>query len=745
MLGTATGIQLLQGEYDTVDLSPDFTPVLPGTDYTADCWHGNSPDLNPANDTASGTFEVANIDVAVLEILAPAGQVPINTTVYPRVTLYNAGSFAASFSLYFEIDDLSDGGTEVPAALSVGAPDNSGLGIGEQAAPVDAISGSTEEGKADAIVFSTTQGFSVGPGETLDVQFAAPWTATPAGNFHARTHHSLANDTDRSNDTGDMDFEVTQGGNVDIGVTQILQPGAYVQLNTDIIPTATWRNYSSTDESSFTAWFLLESPTLGWFYAESEPVTLAAGEEVTLTFPTHNVAEDSGNWTARCSTVASGDPNPGNDVLNRPFTVGDRPDWPEGWHEAKPMPGVSPVKRGGWLALHGDGTIYATKGNKTYEYYRYYPLADSWSRMADMPLGEKYPDKGSKGISDGEQYIYATKGKNTLEFYQYNTMTDSWVRSTDVPEGPRRKKVKGGTDFAWVPADSMTDAMGDAYMLKGYYTEFYKFSPETSTWTPLTDAPIGLKAKYDKGSWIVYDGDNTIYTHKAKYYDRINFVHEFYKYDIAGDSWSTLAGMPLYGLHSGRIKKKKAKDGGAGAWFNNYIYALKGGNTQQFWMYDVAMDTWTESDTIPTIGSTGKKKRVKYGADLVHWGGGAFFALKGNKTNEMWRYMLPTAMAPRPARSGIMGGVVKAGRLGMTIAPNPLSGGYATVRYVLPKAGPATISVFDVTGRSVVKRDVLATRSGAVSLDARHLSAGIYLVRFEADDFTATSKLVVQH
>jgi hypothetical protein len=59
-------------------------------------------------------------------------------------------------------------------------------------------------------------------------------------------------------------------------------------------------------------------------------------------------------------------------------------------------------------------------------------------------------------------------------------------------------------------------------------------------------------------------------------------------------------------------------------------------------------------------------------------------------------------------------------------------------------AGPATIRVFDVTGRSVVKRSVLATRTGAVSLDVHSLSTGIYLVRFNAQDFTATHKLIVQ-
>jgi hypothetical protein len=38
----------------------------------------------------------------------------------------------------------------------------------------------------------------------------------------------------------------------------------------------------------------------------------------------------------------------------------------------------------------------------------------------------------------------------------------------------------------------------------------------------------------------------------------------------------------------------------------------------------------------------------------------------------------------------------------------------------------------------------VATRSGAVSLDLRSLSAGIYLVKVEAAGFTGTQKLVIQ-
>ncbi|MFO7650105.1 MAG: T9SS type A sorting domain-containing protein, partial [bacterium] len=64
---------------------------------------------------------------------------------------------------------------------------------------------------------------------------------------------------------------------------------------------------------------------------------------------------------------------------------------------------------------------------------------------------------------------------------------------------------------------------------------------------------------------------------------------------------------------------------------------------------------------------------------------------------------------------------------------------------VLPKAGPATLRVFDVTGRAVVSQSLVAGRSGTASLDLRSLSAGIYLVKLESEGYSSTHKLVVQH
>ena len=105
------------------------------------------------------------------------------------------------------------------------------------------------------------------------------------------------------------------------------------------------------------------------------------------------------------------------------------------------------------------------------------------------------------------------------------------------------------------------------YMLKGYYTEFYKYDPARDTWYALPDAPTGLKLKWDKGSWIVYDGRRSIFAHAARYYNRASDRHYLFKYDVLRDSWvqGSLTGMPLWGQHGRKIKRKKSKDGGCAA------------------------------------------------------------------------------------------------------------------------------------------------------------------------------------
>lgn len=158
-------------------------------------------------------------------------------------------------------------------------------------------------------------------------------------------------------------------------------------------------------------------------------------------------------------------------------------------------------------------------------------------------------------------------------------------------------------------------------------------------------------------------------------------------------------------------------------------------------------DSWHELDTVPLkLTVDGKKKKVKAGADIVGLNSGILYATKGNKTLEFWRYLIPVPVLSGFApRSGVMAGQTSVSGLRLAIVPNPLTTGVATLRYALSQPGLVTVSLFDVAGRSVWRRQLTACRSGAIGLDLRTLRAGVYLVRMDGANQSVTRKLVVQH
>jgi hypothetical protein len=78
----------------------------------------------------------------------------------------------------------------------------------------------------------------------------------------------------------------------------------------------------------------------------------------------------------------------------------------------------------------------------------------------------------------------------------------------------------------------------------------------------------------------------------------------------------------------------------------------------------------------------------------------------------------------------------------LAVAPNPVSGGFATVRYNLPEPRTVTIDVFNISGRLV--QSSIVNRQSSIRLDLRSVPAGVYLVRVTSEGVTATQKLVVQ-
>jgi hypothetical protein len=538
--------------------------------------------------------------------------------------------------------------------------------------------------------------------------------------------------------------ELDLGQGRDVGVVRIDAPAGTLDTFANIRPRATFQNFgamTATFKASFTIFDALGAPQ----YQDSVVVPdLGAGAQVTLSFPDWARPYPLGTYATRCSTDYAGDAVYTNDLAIGTFTL--VPPQP-GWLEKTSMPTAPSgkyAKDGAWLSwMAGKELVYAAKGYKTTDFYAFEPGADTWTTLAQVPLGTEARSgyKGAVGATDGERYVYATKGNNTQAFWRYDAETNNWLARANVPLGLSNKKVKGGTDMAFVKKD-WNDYV---YLLKGYKCEFYRYHTATDSWRALPDAPTGMKPKWDKGSFIVYDGDHTIYAHKAKY-------HELYSFNTLTDSWNPgqLKPMP-------RVSRlgtdRKSKDGGSGAWRNGTIYAFKGANTQEFWKYYALGDSWSEQETIPAVGSSGRKKKVKGGGDLLAVGPGVFYALKGNKVNELWRYYAPIAYRRSlPAdREGVESGSrFDVRRLTLDIRPNPLTTGFATVRLSGPPDQLAAgsfvhISMYDASGRRVLSQTSnVGRQTSGVALDLRHLPAGVYLVKVDAAASSVRQKLVIE-
>jgi hypothetical protein len=684
----------LAGGTSTVVTASDAYTAMPGI-YACFCFAIVTGDLHPDNNLLVDTFTVRgtiNTDVQPCAVLAPPGVIDTTMLVTPVGRFRNNGVAVASFWAFYTI--RNPGGAEIYAESS------------------------------QAIL---------SPGDSTDIDYGTIQFST-LGDYVATCSTAMPGDQNSTNDIVHKPFRVVAKISGDVGVTQIVRPPVHVFPDSSFIPEAKWKNYGA-QPATVSAFFFIHNKYGVRIYSQVVTDTvIGAGEEITLDFVSFNVGNDTGHWYARCSTAA-GDTNFANDTLNKTFVVGLIP-IPGGWTEVASLP-LTPsgkmVKDGGWLVYDASkGLIFGAKGNKTSDFYAFDQNTDGWAEKSAVPVGTeaKPVSKGAAGCASGNGKLYATKGNNTLGFYEYDVLSDSWRQLKDVPAGAG-KKVKGGTALAW----GFKAGAGAAYLLKGYKNEFYKYSPLDTTWTTLPVAPVGAKEKWDKGSWLVSNGAGLLYAHKAKY-------HEFYVYDCEADSWSgPKTAMPI----PGTAGSKKAKDGSAGAWLDGSIYAFKGGNTSEFWRYTPEGDSWRGLDDIPLVGTTGKKKKVKAGGALAGIPGTAVYGFKGNKCAEFWRYR-PAALLMAPAdREGVMAGVQGEVTSALRINPNPLAGGFATVRYSLPKAGLATLRIFDVTGRTVLSQTLVAARTGTASLDLRKLNAGVYLVKVTADGFNTTQKLVVQH
>ncbi len=667
---------------------------LRGT-QTVLCSTAFNGDINPSDNYLYGEITVRVCDFGMVEILEPPSVVPESSLIIPKVLVINNGNTSGIAKVFFAINDSAS-----------------------QLLYLDSISTNLNPDASDTLTFTV---FNV-----------------THGRYIGKAYLKVNGDINPRNDTL-IHYFFAGIPNRDVGVLNIISPTGSIRQN-PITPKAEVINYGDFPET-FNTYFKISNSGNVVYYDSLTVSYLLPNNTKQLTFSIW--LPFPGNFLTECYTTLEGDMHPENDLFTDSVVIETLD---IAWNKLAPMPlgtgsRPKPVKGGGALAFVPPSHIYAFKGNNTNEFYCYDIIDDKWIEKETIPQygrgGKKKRVKdGGSLCYDNRHFIYAIKGNNTTEFWRYNIDTDSWIElNKEIPYGTNSKprKPKKGSCITFVPISPDENYV---YLLKANNTfEFFAYWIERDSWIIKPDAPFGpSEKKFKNGCCITYDHHNNyIWTLKGK-------KNEFFAYDVINDTW--LEGKPNLPLIGTTGKKKKAKDGASIVYSSatQTIYALKGGNTNEFWYHVPGEDTWH-----PMLDLPSGDKRVKHGGALV-FANGHIYALRGNKTTDFYIYNFGSGIGVEETKEPKIGKSSQG--ISLQIYPNPFSN-ETQIKYSLNGSKdskiPVTIKLFNVAGRiekSLVD-DLLPSGFYTFELNSENIPKGVYFIQLKAMNRKISQKVVI--
>lgn len=206
-----------------------------------------------------------------------------------------------------------------------------------------------------------------------------------------------------------------------------------------------------------------------------------------------------------------------------------------------------------------------------------------------------------------------------------------WVQRENIPIGPARKKVKAA-------ALTYASTTNKLYALKGANTnEFYCYDIATGTWDSLASMPLAPSNKKPKyGCDLVFDAFQG--TMGGIWAIKGGGVGDFYLYDIATNSWTIKPYLRVNGFSFNMPKRGAAlayvpTHGSYGA-----VYCATGTNSLNLIRFDIGPDgdTWVRCPDVPY--NPANRKTCRFGTDMVYDGDSIIYLLKGSNSNEVWKY-----------------------------------------------------------------------------------------------------------
>jgi hypothetical protein len=325
--------------------------------------------------------------------------------------------------------------------------------------------------------------------------------------------------------------------------------------------------------------------------------------------------------------------------------------------------------RGAGLAMVGEDTLYALRGDGYDDFWHYSIANNEWSELEPAPWNVSF---GGGLASDGVDRMFAFRGNNTVHFARYSIVADDWVGLDDAPEnvGPG-----GALTYVQTPDNEYVYALrGGVTGAEGGdgYADFWRYDIDADEWEVLQPAPnlVG------PGGALAWDGGDQIFALRG------NYSPDFWVYSISGNAWQSRADVP-----------SEVRFGGALTILADQIYAFSGNYRPAFWRYDRNLDSWQTLASAPD--------EVAAGAALASNGSDLIYALAGAELDAFWRYKAqldpPILLGPPalgdgavgiefPAQQFVFGGAgpitltVQSGQLppGISLGPDGLYAGTPT-------------------------------------------------------------------
>lgn len=223
------------------------------------------------------------------------------------------------------------------------------------------------------------------------------------------------------------------------------------------------------------------------------------------------------------------------------------------------FPGPTNTYAGGW-GVSSNGKFYYVGGEQNSNAWSYDMTTNTWSSALSW-VGNLYYTWGTGDNGVGTKIWLPNVGYgggNASTLYAYETSNNTYTTYASSPEAGRRGR-------------SASDKSNLVYMVPGYTsapsTNFYRYNISGNSWSTLTSVPA---SQYD--CTFAYFNTGKVYLNNG------NGNSNFYEYSISGNSWTQ------------KTQLASALAGNAQQ-VGNYLYVL-GNSGAVMSIYDPATNTW---------------------------------------------------------------------------------------------------------------------------------------------------------